>query len=413
MNKIRSTIGVLLTVVLCMTSCLKGDNDTSVAYPDVAITQLTLGTLNRYTHTTSSNTGNDTVVKTTLTGSSYAMTIDHFSGKIYNQDSLPVGTDVAHVLLTVSTKHSGYVFLKSLTSDTLQLVSSTDSINFTQPRTLVAYSSDGTCFREYVVTLNVSQTTGINFGWKRMGQRTELAGWTDKALVAWGDSVALTDNGVVTKGEKAFRVTADQQLQYSTDLMGWTDVATDTRLLQMIGAGTKELFALGSDGRIKRSADNGYTWTDERLDDDASLLPSVDIASVCWPYEQAANTDYILLAGCRADNTDVTVLWRKLSQYDDGADSGQWVYMLYDDNNNEPLPWQQGLSLAWYDGAVLALGSDMTVRRSRDQGITWQETSAYALPAALEGTAARMTADRQGRLWVVTNAGQVWQGSEL
>ena len=155
MNKIRSTIGVLLTVVLCMTSCLGDDNDEVVAYSDVAITQVTLGTLNRYTHTTSSSTGNDTVVKSTLTGSSYPMTIDHLSGKIYNQDSLPVGTDVAHVLLTVSAKNGGYVFLKSLTSDTLQRVSSTDSLDFTQPRTLVAYSSDATWCREYQMTLKL------------------------------------------------------------------------------------------------------------------------------------------------------------------------------------------------------------------------------------------------------------------
>ncbi len=409
MNKIRSTIGVLLTVVLCMTSCLGDDKDTVVAYSDVAITQVELGTLNRYSQTISSKTGNDTVVKTALTGSAYAMTIDHLSGRIYNQDSLPVGTDVAHVLLTVSAKNGGYVFLKSLTSDSLQRFGSTDSLDFTQPRTLVAYSSDASWFREYVMTLNVSKTTGVSFGWKRMGQRPELAGWTDKVLVAWGDSVALTESGVVTKGEQAFRVTADQRLQSSTDLSQWNDVPANTSLQQMIGAGTRELFALGSDGRIKRSVDDGLTWTDERLDDDASLLPATNLASVCWPYTQANNTDYILLAGCRADDTDVTVLWRKLSQYD-AAGGGQWIYMPYDANNSEPLPWEQGLSLAWYDGVVLALGSDMTVRRSRDQGITWQASSTYALPSSLEGTAARMATDRQGRLWVVTNVGQVWQG---
>lgn len=413
MNKIRSAIGVLLVMVLCMTSCLKDNNDETVAYSDVAITQLTLGTLNRYTQTVSSKTGNDTVIKTTLTGSVYAMTIDHLGGRIFNQDSLPVGTDVAHVLLTVSTKNSGYVFLKSLTSDSLQMVSSTDSINFTQPRTLVVYSSNGTWSRDYIVTLNVSQTTGVNFGWTLMDQRTELGGWEDKALVAWDDSIALTEKGVVTKGEQAYRVTADLQLQRSSDLTEWSAVATDTPLLQMIGAGTKELFALGIDGRIKRSVDDGQTWTDESLDDDARLLPDDGLTSVCCPYEQAVNANYILLAGCRADHTDVTILWRKISLYDDSANNGKWVYMPYDDNNNEPLPWQQGLSLAWYNGEILALGTDMTVRRSRDQGITWQVSSTYALPGTLEGTEARMTTDRQGRLWIVTNAGQVWQGRKL
>ena len=62
MNKIRSTIGVLLTVVLCMTSCLGDDKDTVVAYSDVAITQVKLGTLNRYSQTISSKTGNDNIL---------------------------------------------------------------------------------------------------------------------------------------------------------------------------------------------------------------------------------------------------------------------------------------------------------------------------------------------------------------
>ena len=95
---------VLLACVSTVTSCLKDDEEDYSGFTDVAITQFTLGTLNRYTHTVSSKTGNDTIMKSTLAGSSYRMTIDHLNRCIYNATPLPVGTDAAHVLCTVSAK---------------------------------------------------------------------------------------------------------------------------------------------------------------------------------------------------------------------------------------------------------------------------------------------------------------------
>ena len=111
---------MMLIALTVLASCLK-DNDTSVeTYSDTAITAVTLGTLNRYTHTVSSKTGNDTIIKSTLTGSTYRLTIDQLGCKIFNRDSLPLGTDLKHVVLSgVSTKNGGVAFIKSLISDTL------------------------------------------------------------------------------------------------------------------------------------------------------------------------------------------------------------------------------------------------------------------------------------------------------
>ena len=71
----------VMAAVATMASCLK-DNDDETSYTnDAAITQFTLGTLNRYTHS-QTTAGNDTIIKSTITGSNYKMTINHQLGII-------------------------------------------------------------------------------------------------------------------------------------------------------------------------------------------------------------------------------------------------------------------------------------------------------------------------------------------
>ena len=91
------------------------DNDV-VYYDDTAITSFSLGTMNRYVHTKSS-TGADSVYKTTYSGSNYAFYIDQLTCEIYNVDSLPKGTDAAHVITTISTKNGGTAIWKSSRRD--------------------------------------------------------------------------------------------------------------------------------------------------------------------------------------------------------------------------------------------------------------------------------------------------------
>jgi ligand-binding sensor domain-containing protein len=73
---------------------------------------------------------------------------------------------------------------------------------------------------------------------------------------------------------------------------------------------------------------------------------------------------------------------------------------------------QQHLSLTYYNNMVLALGSDKVIYQSADQGITWKESSTYALPSGLQGTVMSLAADSQNRLWLVTDAGEVWLGKK-
>ena len=418
MKKIFRTLCVLCGATFTLTSCLGDDDDKAVYYPDTAITQFTLGTLNRYTQSVSSTTGNDTIIKTTVTGSTYPMTIDQLNHTIYNLKPLPVGIDVKHVICSsVTTKNNGLVALKSMTSDSLTMLTTKDSVDFSQPRVFRVFSSDGTAKRDYTVTLNVSLTEGTTFGWTLMRTDVSVEQFAQKHLVALGDSVALVDRGIVAGNGLAYRLCDDGLVEASTDLEVWSkaDGATYTngQLRQLVAVGARQLFALGEDGRMKL-CDNlmGNEWQDEQLDSDASLLPLDNIAAAVWPFAPADYTDYVLMVG-NSQNDDVsTVVWRKISQYDGPTKGGQWVYMPVDDDNAYALPRQDGLSLAYYDDLVLAIGSNKVMLQSADQGITWKTASDYALPETLTGGMLTMAADVQGRLWLVTESGELWKGSK-
>lgn len=382
---------MMLLALTVLASCLK-DNDTSVeTYSDTAITAVTLGTLNRYTHTTSSKTGNDTIIKSTLTGSTYKLTIDQLGRKIYNRDSLPLGTDLKHVVLSgVSTKRSGVAFIKSLISDTLFYISTTDSLDFSQPRTIRVIASNGIDYRDYTMTLSASATTGITFGWQFVRRDESLAGWTDKHLVAFKDSVALVEKGVIAVDSVLFKMN------------------TPT----LLGATEHEIIAMGDDGRLKVNNEHlGMRWRDETLDDSPALLPTSAIAMTSWKYFPADNTDYILLAGNSDADTVNAVCWRKLSHTIGTDTEGTWVYMPVDGGNPYALPRQDYLSLAYYNNNVLAVGSSMKLYQSRDQGITWKTSSIYALPSQIGGTRATIAADNRERLWLVTDSGELWMGT--
>ena len=209
----------------------------------------------------------------------------------------------------------------------------------------------------------------------------------------------------MVKDSIAYRMNGTK-VQQSKDLSNWEDV-TAADLSILLGAATAELFALGTDGKMKHSEDNGLTWQDETLDEDASLLPVSQIALTSWSYAPIDSADYVLMAGTNKDGN--ICLWRKVSQYGGDSKGGQWVFMPIESDNYFVLPQQSNLSLAYLDKTVYALGSDKTVYTSRDQGITWHPNSNYALPDDIQGTEFVMTTDVQGNLWLVTNAGQVWK----
>lgn len=365
MKRILRTFCLLFAGTLTLASCLNSSDDNVTTYNDMAIKTFALGQLNRYLHTTTS-TGKDSVYKSSYSAASYKMNIDQVNHLICNADSLPSGTDAQHVICTVTTVNNGIVLLKSATSDSLSYFSSgSDSIDFSMPRTFRVYASDGSGYRDYVVSLTIRN------------QDQDVFSWT-----------AADPSG--------FPTAADAQERQGAEEAGLT----------YMGKSTYEAYAMNANGLIMESTDQGKTWTEDRLDTDATLLPKTSLSYTCWYLNW--KTDYALLIGQNAKSEKAMTIWRKLVD-DDGG--GQWVYMVLAENNPYYLPKMDQVELAYYAGSVLAFGSDGNIYQSRDQGITWKTTSAYSYPDDFNATTFKVAVDDEGYLWLAdVDSGQTWKG---
>ena len=368
MRRLFYVLFTMCTGVWLLTSCLGNSNDMTY-YDDAVITAFTLGNLNRYQHTTSS-TGKDSVYVTTVTGANCVMSIDHVAGRIFNGDSLPYGTDLKHVTCTLTTRNNGAALFKSLVSDSLFYYGVSDSIDFTKPRVVTVYSSNGEWERSYTVTLNAKQSNATGIIWTETTVADYLSHTPDSSWAVRAAEAGLTPIG--TAAGRQYAQTADgSQLMMTTD--------------------------------------DGATWTGETIDSDVTLLPQHDIAMAGWPYAQAMNADYSLMVGRSTDTASGRQsVWRKIST----SGQGQWVLVPENSARSYYLPSTVSVALAYCGTTVgvLAFASDGTLYRSIDQGITWKTDADYSLPAGATGKLETVT-DNDGTIWLLsTKQGKAWRG---
>lgn len=443
MIKITKVACGLLVAMMMLASCLKSDDIAITLYNDTAITSFTLGTLNRYLHTTSS-TGADSIYKVTVTGSDYKFSIDQATHCIFNTDSLPVGTDVEHVVCTITTLNNGGVFVKNVDSDTIMYHSSSDSIDFSVPRTLYVYAIDGSGREEYTVQVNVHQEEGDQFVWLRHAQSDEIAALeAAKAVMLKGDLFVygakegktvgyktsdgeswtalseIADEGayqnIMVFNESLYTI-ADGSLQCSVDGDTWSVVKSDVEVGQLVASNSGELYGLTSDGKMLFTDDGGATWQEDVLDEDAAWLPQNEIAYACIPVKLTYNAEQIILAGISPAIPSVASVWRKISEHDAQSQQDKWVYMERSDNNNFALPQLNNLVMMPYDDGVLAWGVEdgkfSPIYQSRDNGLIWKTNTRYELPEDFNGSINSFAATSDGKdIWLVSGeSGEVWQG---
>lgn len=400
----------VMTSVIMLASCLGNDDDETIYYDDTAITAFTLGTLN-VNHTTKASDGvTDSIYTTTLTGSDYKFNIDQLTSTIYNTDSLPYGTDVAHVLTTITSKNSGIVvfnFKDQSGADSLAYYSSSDSIDFTNPVRVRVYNMRGSAYREYTVMVNAHQEDGDSFGWKEIANPEQ--DMAKRKLVVRGDDVFLfgtinnntigyVKSGNVWQrlatqlGEDAYKnvVTFKGQLfvldsgtlSQSTDGQTWDAVATVQHIKQLVGATSTRLYAFTDNG-IAYSED-GINWTGDTLDSSYDLLPEADVNFISEVSVTNNNVNNLTLLGNRNGKT---VVWSKVEENDNDNSTEPWAYYSYDEYNRKTLPYLENLQVVSYDNKLLATGGDLTkFYESQDKGLTWEATTTYALPEAYAET---------------------------
>lgn len=363
-----------LTCVVLYTSCMNSDdNSSAVVYDDMAITGFRLTSINRLVHSTT-KAGKDTVIKKTL-ANPVPFTINQETYEIYNVDSLPYGCDTKRVLATISSKNNGQIMIKSFVGDTLSFYRSTDSIDFSKPRVLEVYTSDLKAYRSYTVEVNVRQYDNSTMQWER--------------------------------------VTLDELPDYGDDADEWEDIMAKEELRKFIGEGTVEAYAFDYDNKIMVSKDDGATWVPDSVDGDTSLLPTQSCAFVSIPFGVNDSTDYQLMVGsCEKEKTE-SVVWRKIAEFGYDYDPCKWVQIPFDYRNDYYLPKLEHISLLYYNGLILAIGSDKKIYQSRDKGITWKTSKAYTLPEGFDSKDFIAFSDFE-YIWIYArDKGEAWRGIKI
>lgn len=462
---------IMLSVVLLVMSCLSDDNDTEITYyDDTAITSFSLGTLNRYlvTKATSSfdDDGNpeDSTYSVEVTGSDYKFYIDQAARRIYNTDSLPQGTDAAHVICNVSSKNSGIIVIKDVDSDTLRYYSSSDSIDFTQEREFRVYATSGSGYRTYKVAVNVHKEDPDSFRWNAVStcpdftrmQGLKAVAFNGKVLVYGSDgsstSVYYTDasNGaswtagttdmaldadawksVVAQGNLLYTISSGELL-VSTDGLSWmsstmlngpADMPMPVRLA---GGGSLKLYGISAEGKILSASPNIGIWSEETYSGDESQLPTEYISMAVRPLITNSTSERLILAGIRDldvyPSDSAAMVWNKVEEYAGGSDSHSWIPC--NEENKYRLPRLSNLNITAYGDVLIAMGGQglgtsaaeafSQIYVSEDNGLTWQSDSLYVLPEEFTNNGSNVFAtavDEEKCLWIICGGnGIVWRG---
>ena len=461
---------LLVTAGLSLSSCLDStDNNTNIVYyHDTAITDFSLGKMDKFVNVKKKDGVSVSLLRGVVDGSAYAFTIDQANHEIYNLDSLPVNTRIAAVLATISAKNSSYIQINYVNQEPVWY-NSTDSIDFTKTKekAIRVYAQDASAYADYKVKVNVHTQRPDTFIWQSLTQaNAKLAALNSMKAVCAGGKVVLfgknaagalemfkSENGKqweeiaatanlgnhavdnIVAFDNALYVLNPEthQLLKSTDAANWTLVGTFASLKQLIGAGSKNLYAYSGNDEgvtgISVSTDKGASWTAEQLDADAKYLPVSNINMSYSAVRSTKDAENVLLIGNRntTEKTDtIAMVWNRTIDFSGNNFAGsKWNFVEYDNNQPYKMPKLNQLVVAKEDEGYAALGSDANWYESIDGGISWQvdtmvvmpkqtpafdKTKPFAFVKVKEAAVAPDGTSYDTYIYWVVNGGNVWKG---
>lgn len=454
-----AAFAMMFMAVFTLASCLNDDSDFTYT-DDCAITSFSVTGAKRYIHTKTSKGDADSVYAATTSLTSYMFCIDQNLNVIYNPDSLPCGTDAKKLVCTIGALNSATVYMKDPVSGSLSYVSTSDSLDFSQPRELQVSSNSGAATRTYRVTVNVHKEQADSFFWANVSKNEQLltlsavktyavktaegaarlflfgSDGTHTYVYVMNDGktwVATTPNfnttlaadawqGVVVKNDQVY-ISLGGRIMRTTDGSTWQEMSDNTTVTRLVAATPLRLYGYTESHQLMASADDGKTWAASSLDSDAALLPTGETAYTCTELRTNANNYRVTLYGTTA--TGEMALWGKVDESGEHSENQPWAYYNVSEDNHHALPSLNALSTVVYDDKLYALGTptnktedNTTLYCTRDGGLTWQTDTIITLPTDLTlGTtlshtpAISLTTDCNNFLWLVNaKNGTTWRG---
>ena len=326
---------VMSALALTFLASCGDDNKSSELSSDCAINAIVLGNLSRIYHTYLDN-GKDTSYSITVPGAAYPLHIDQINRRIFNSDSLPVGTAVNKVYFTTFSADGIVSYRLESGKDTLYSIK--DTLDFTSPRIFTIFASDGSGSRSYTIDIKIHNADPDAYSWvaaspadndvaklesmrmiakdgqlylwgSKNGTNVVMTRKTGEGVALWTKKDISGTDGLQTKSINLFNgkfvAISESGLVESENGADWTETATSL-VPDRILAADEELYITVS-GKIYSSSDL-KPWKAAKADNSTAFLPTEHIYSAVLP---AVNNPNIENTVCVGYLDGKTATWKK------------------------------------------------------------------------------------------------------
>jgi hypothetical protein len=306
-------------------------------------------------------------------------------------------------------------------------------MDFSQPREFYVFSSSEKYFKKYTVTIVAHKEIADTIIWKNINIDNDIKNYTsvkagvcNNNLVVLGKTASGSEfktfvdgslkktrsfsaNATMTTDGNTIYVTDGGVIYSSSDAKNWNTVSADVK--SVLGVCGKEMFAMSNANKLMMSLDNGVSWKNDNIDDDAKFIPSSDINFVSFSANSNADIKRAFVIGNSSANSKTAEVWSKVVEENTDKDQS-WLYQNFNEGNSYYLPRLSNLSVAEYDNNMLAIGGKCDkLYYSIDCGICWKENKNIKLPKEFSASTASIAVDDDYFIWIVcTGSGQVWKG---
>lgn len=431
-----------LANIIAFSSCdSSSEVTTSDPSRDCVITSATLGTLRRTVST------KDTTYEYSVTGGAYLLYIDQVNYKVYNPDSLPIGTHTEKLVFASNgLVYSGNIAIKSLTSGQDTAFVPTDSTDFSVPREVTVYAEDGQSKRTYTFDIRVHKQEGDTIEWKQLTanplsplasfvkQKTLIVGTTlyvfgqradgkcqvietnvntsdfnNAAYLNGSMSEAIDVKSVQYVGGSFYALAGNKLVKSQSATGHWEAQSMSYSIDALASASGDSLYAI-SDNQLLATAD-GTQWNISAMEQGDSL-PTTNVMCAVQPAKNNHGIETTLLLG---SNKGKMFVWKHdVSQV--GGFVNPWISLPQTSElKDNGCPNLTSASLFAYDGNMVMAGvaSDNTMTPfyvSQDNGRTWKTGLMYH-PTITNATTISVACDNDGYLWIVcSGVGEVYKG---